>query len=126
MKIILIFCLFNIVITEEVVKVEERPTDEVVEELLQDAILKDLNKKQVSVLEYLDSKPGLISFWFIACEPCKKEMKYLDEFNKKYQDTGFKVISVNTDNSRTFNRVKPFVESKKYSFDVFILSILIM
>ena len=59
-----------------------------------------------------------ISFWLLACEPCKKEMKYLDQFNNKYSENGFKVVSVNTDNSRTINRVKPYINSKKYSFTV--------
>ena len=41
-----------------------------------------------------------------------------DIYNKKYNKYGFKVVSVNTDNSRTFSRVKPFVNSQKYSFKV--------
>ena len=85
---------------------------------LPDTFLKDLNGKKVSVHEYLDGGPVLISFWFLACEPCKKEMKFLDEYHQKYSDSGFKVLSINTDNSRTINRVKPFVESKKYSFPI--------
>ena len=85
---------------------------------LPDTFLKDLNGKKVSVHEYLDGGPVLISFWFLACEPCKKEMKFLDEYHQKYSDSGFKVLSINTDNSRTINRVKPFVKSKRYSFPI--------
>jgi len=85
---------------------------------LPDTFLKDLNGKKVSIHEYLDGGPVLISFWFLACEPCKKEMKFLDEYHQKYSDSGFKVLSINTDNSRTINRVKPFVKSKKYSFPI--------
>ena len=85
---------------------------------LPDTFLKDLNGKKVSVHDYLDGGPLLISFWFLACEPCKKEMKFLDEYHQKYSDAGFKVLSINTDNSRTINRVKPFVKSKKYTFPI--------
>ena len=88
------------------------------EDKLPDAFLKDLNGKKVSVHDYLDGGPLLISFWFLACEPCKKEMKFLDEYHQKYSDAGFKVLSINTDNSRTINRVKPFVKSKKYTFPI--------
>ena len=80
--------------------------------------MKDLDNKKVGIFDLLDSRPALISFWFLACEPCKKEMKYLDEFNKKYADSGFQVISINTDNSRALSSVEPFVDSKKYSFKV--------
>ena len=87
-------------------------------EFLPDQQLKDLDKKRVSMHSLVEGRPTLISFWFLACEPCKKEMKYLDEFNEKYSDTGFQVISINTDGSRALSSVKPFVESKKYSFKV--------
>ena len=88
------------------------------ENKLPDTFLKDLNGKKVSVHDYLDGGPLLISFWFLACEPCKKEMKFLDEYHQKYSEFGFKVLSINTDNSRTINRVKPFVKSKKYTFPI--------
>jgi len=87
-------------------------------EYLPDQQLKDLDKKRVSMHELIAGRPTLISFWFLACEPCKKEMKYLDEFNQKYSDSGFQVISINTDGSRALSSVKPFVNSKKYSFKV--------
>ena len=81
------------------------------------SFLKSLDGKKISINE-LNNTPMLINFWFLACEPCKKEMEYLDLFNSKYKKYGFKVVSVNTDNARTLSRVKPFVNSKKYSFDV--------
>ena len=117
MKIINIFLFISITLlfSEETVN---DTTMSIKEELLPDTFLKDLDNKKVSILEYLDSQPALISFWFLACEPCKKEMKYLDQFNQKYSDAGFKVLSINTDNSRAIKSVKPFVESKKYSFKV--------
>ena len=87
------------------------------QDMLPESFLKTLDGKKIKIND-LNDTPMVINFWFLACEPCKKEMKYLDIYNTKYEKYGFKVVSVNTDNSRTFNRVKPFVESKKYSFDV--------
>ena len=92
--------------------------NEVQKEILPNGTLKNLKNKPVEIYSYLESGPILISFWFLACEPCKKEMKFLDEFNEKYSEYGFKVVSINTDNSRGFKSVKPFVRSKKYTFDV--------
>ena len=80
--------------------------------------LKDLQNKKQVLSQYYSDGPILINFWNLACEPCKKEMVYLDAYNQKYSKYGFKVVSVNTDNSRTFNRVEPYVNSKKYSFTV--------
>lgn len=87
-------------------------------EKLPNHFLKDFNKKKRNVTEFIESGPVAINFWFLACEPCKKEMLYLSDFNLKYSKYGFKVLSINTDNSRTINRVKPFVKSQNYSFEM--------
>ena len=57
--------------------------------------------------------PILLSFWFLGCGPCVAEMKHLSKFNDKYKDTGFKVISINTD-KQSKGRIKSFVKKKKY------------
>mgnify|MGYP006117906103 CR=1 FL=1 len=105
-------------IAEDSTNLNQNVIDDIEIEKLPDAILKDLDNKKVSISDIIESRPTLISFWFLACEPCKKEMKYLDQFNKKYAESGFQVISINTDGSRALSSVEPFVDSKKYSFKV--------
>ena len=105
-------------IAEDLTNLNQNVIDDIEIEKLPDAILKDLDNKKVSISDIIESRPTLISFWFLACEPCKKEMKYLDQFNKKYAESGFQVISINTDGSRALSSVEPFVDSKKYSFRV--------
>ena len=87
-------------------------------ESLPNGQLKSIDKKKIDLLDTIDGSYAVINFWFLACEPCKKEMLYLSDFNVKYSKYGFKVLSVNTDNSRTLNKVKPFVNSQNYSFPV--------
>ena len=87
-------------------------------DLLPSGQLKDLDKKKINLIDVVDGDAAVINFWFLACEPCKKEMKYLSQYNSKYSKYGFKVISINTDNARTLNKVKPFVKSQDYSFPV--------
>jgi thiol-disulfide isomerase/thioredoxin len=87
-------------------------------DLLPNGQLKDLDKKKVDLIDVVGGEAAVINFWFLACEPCKKEMKYLSQFNSKYSKYGFKVVSINTDNARTLNKVKPFVKSQDYSFPV--------
>ena len=64
---------------------------------LPDAFLKSLDKKKVSIKELHNNGPMAINFWFLACDPCKKEMKFLNEFHQKYAESGFIVVSVITD-----------------------------
>ncbi|MBT3634891.1 MAG: TlpA family protein disulfide reductase [Candidatus Marinimicrobia bacterium] len=85
---------------------------------LPDMKLKDLENKRVMINDFYSETPILINFWTLACEPCKKEMKFLDKFNDKYSDNGFRVISVNMDNPRSMSKVKSYIKSQKYSFKV--------
>ena len=77
-----------------------------------------LDKKKIDLFEIIDGNATVINFWFLACEPCKKEMVYLSDYNVKYSKYGFKVLSINIDNARVLNKVKPFVNSQDYSFPV--------
>ena len=81
--------------------------------------LKDVNKKKIKLLDFSKDYYVLFNFWNMACEPCKKEMKFLNEFHKKYNEHGFKVISINMDTPRSMSKVKKYVKSSKYAFEVF-------
>ena len=87
-------------------------------EKIPDLILKDINKKKVRILDSAKDYYVLFNFWNMACEPCKKEMKFLNEFHKRYNQYGFKVISINMDTPRSMSKVKKYVKSSKYEFEV--------
>ena len=79
---------------------------------------KDMKNKKVVLETFYEDGPIAVNVWNLACEPCIKEMKYLDEFNQKYKDQGFEVVSINIDTPRSMSKVKSFVKSKNYSFTV--------
>ena len=81
---------------------------------------KDLENKKVMLEDFYSAGPILINFWTLSCEPCKKEMKFLNEFEQKYEEYGFNVISVNMDTPRSISKVNSYIESKNYSFKVIV------
>ena len=63
-----------------------------------------------------DGKPIVISFWATWCKPCKKVMKYLDQYHQDYADQGFKVLMINQDTPRSLGKVKSYIRSQNHQF----------
>ena len=108
-KIFSYICLLSLLISSDISKSEE---------FIPDVNLKDINKKKIKLIDVCKDNYVLFNFWNMACEPCKKEMKFLNEFHKKYNEFGFKVVSINMDSPRSMSKVKKYVKSSKYAFEV--------
>lgn len=85
--------------------------------------LKNLNGKTVDMRQAVknEGKPVLICFFATTCGPCKVELNtYNDLYEKWQKETGVKIIIIATDNSRTVNKVGPFVDANGWDFDVYL------
>ena len=80
--------------------------------------LKMLNGKYAKLYDFLKDGPMIIDFWATWCEPCKKQMRYLDLFHNHFKGLGFKVLTVNTDTPKSMSKVKPYVRTKGFEFNV--------
>ncbi len=78
--------------------------------------LKMLNGKHAKLHDFLKDGPMIIDFWATWCEPCKKQMRYLDLFHHHFKELGFKVLTVNTDTPKSMSKVKPYVRTKGFEF----------
>ena len=78
--------------------------------------VKLITGKTIKISSILKDGPILINFWATWCAPCKKEMRYLSRFQKKYDN--FTVLSISEDKTRSFSRVKSFIRSNNYNFIV--------
>tara|TARA_B100000287_G_scaffold408879_1_gene435696 strand:- start:1278 stop:1772 length:495 start_codon:yes stop_codon:yes gene_type:complete len=68
-----------------------------------------------------NNNPIIISFWNLACKPCKLELSNIAEVYDEWQEeTGVKLIAMSTDNRRTLHKVAPYVESEGWEYEVYL------
>jgi cytochrome c biogenesis protein CcmG/thiol:disulfide interchange protein DsbE len=72
-----------------------------------DFTLKDADGRTVRLADY-KGKVILLNFWATWCGPCKIEMPWFMEFERKYKDQGFNVVGVSMD-EEGWTVVRPFI-----------------
>ena len=85
-----------------------------------DATLTDINGKSVNTAKLSnDGKPFIITFFAKWCKPCNRELTAISEVYEEWQEeTGVKVFAVSIDQAQDALKVKPFVDSNGWEFDV--------
>jgi cytochrome c biogenesis protein CcmG/thiol:disulfide interchange protein DsbE len=73
-----------------------------------DFTVHDLSGKPVKLSDFR-GKVVLLDFWATWCGPCKMEIPWFMEFERKYKDRGFAVLGVSMDDDG-WPTIKPFVK----------------
>ena len=75
-----------------------------------------LNGEKTTIHQLTEDGPLMIDFWATWCVPCKRVMKFLDQYHQDYAEQDFKVLMINTDTPRSMAKVKSYVRSQEYQF----------
>jgi len=80
--------------------------------------LQDAHGQTVRLSDF-KGKVVMVDFWATWCGPCKIEIPWFIEFQRKYKDRGFSVIGISLDEGG-WQAVRPFVEEAKMNYPVLI------
>jgi peroxiredoxin len=81
-----------------------------------DFALKDADGRMVHLTDYR-GKVVLLDFWATWCGPCKIEIPWFEDFQRKSQDKGLVVLGVSMDDDG-WQSVKPFLARMKVNYRV--------
>lgn len=63
----------------------------------------------------------IVSLWATWCVPCIQELEIISEqFEDRQKETPFRLMAVSIDDSRTSQRVKPFVKGRGWPFEIYL------
>ena len=87
----------------------------------QNLTLNKVNGEKTNLNQLSNDQILLISFWATWCEPCIDELNIFtaleETLNTKYKT---KYIAISIDDSRSYSRVVPMINSKNWKFDVYL------
>ena len=83
--------------------------------------LKSMDGKTINTADLAnDGKPMIVNFWATWCAPCKKELNNIHEMYPDWVDeTGVKIVAISIDDSRTLSRIKPYVNTQGWEYEVY-------
>jgi peroxiredoxin len=80
--------------------------------------VKNLAGKSVELSDFTARGPVLIDFWATWCKPCLRELPHVEALREEFGEQGLQVLAVSVDQTRSLSKVKSYVKTHKYGFEV--------
>lgn len=89
---------------------------------LPDTKIKSLSGNEVLFNSLGNSDTAIIvSFWATWCIPCIQELNTIhDQYDERQKEFPFRLVAISIDDSRTTQKVKPFVAGKGWPFEFYL------
>ena len=84
--------------------------------------IKTLEGKTVNTISFDNNgDPVIVSFWALWCKSCIKELEAIAEVYEDWQEeTGVKLVAISIDDTRSMNKVMPYVNASDWDYEVYL------
>jgi cytochrome c biogenesis protein CcmG, thiol:disulfide interchange protein DsbE len=79
--------------------------------------LENIDREIIELKDFF-AGPVLLCFWSSCCKSAVSQLEAFAELYDNYSGQGFTMLGMSTDDENTVAKVKPYVKSKKYKFQV--------
>ena len=83
-----------------------------------DEKIRMINGEFSELKNYVGDGPLLLEFWTTWCPNCPKQMGYLSDLADHFKNSGLQVLGVNLNAPKIVNKVKPYIQTKNFSYDI--------
>ena len=80
--------------------------------------LESIEREVIELNDFVGKGPILLCFWSSCCKSAVAQVETFSALYEKYNEEGFVMLAIATDDEKTVAKVKPFVKSKKFKFSV--------
>lgn len=80
--------------------------------------LENLDSEIIELNDLIGSGPILLCFWSSCCKSAVAQVEAFSDLYNEYENKGFTLLAIATDDEKTIAKVKPFIKSRKYRFPV--------
>jgi cytochrome c biogenesis protein CcmG, thiol:disulfide interchange protein DsbE len=80
--------------------------------------LENIDREIIELNDLIGSGPILLCFWSSCCKSAVMQLEAFSGLYDDYRNEGFIMLAIATDDEKTVAKVKPYVKSKNYKFQV--------
>ena len=80
--------------------------------------LENLDREIIDLNDFIGKGPVLLCFWSSCCKSAVAQVEAFSALYEKYNEEGFVMLAIATDDEKTVAKVKPYVKSRNFKFSV--------